>query len=930
MIYSWQLCEDFSAAPKKDTNITVYQNTENRQRGSVCLCKCHRIKTMKKHLSVISHTHWDREWYLPFEVFRMRLCDLMDHLLEILKTQPDYRFHLDAQTIVLEDYLELRPEKKPLLKKYVKEGRLLIGPWYVQNDFNLTSGEATVRNLMIGESIADEYGKCMRIAYTADQFGLVSQLPQIFKNIGFDFCVFGRGLNGPDIPAQLLWEGADGSVIQCELMKWWYNNSQRLPSKPELAINFIQRATNAMEPYMQTSSYLLMNGVDHLEAQEDILPILADIRSNLPDDCEISQDTLPEFAQRAMAEVKEKNIKLKTFKGELRVGGEDNVLTGTLSSRIYLKQANVRAQVALEKRVEPLYTLLDAKGIKEYPKTHLEYLWKLLIKNHPHDSICGCSVDAVHRQMVDRFERIEQNTDELISRGMQIISDHVDKKNFKDGDYILTVFNSVPYNGELPVEAEILTVASENVHCFKLIDSKGKEIPFSVSDITKTAHTSLSPINLPGEISVIIYKIRFNLAFSGVGYETLTVRPCEGEFSTQNIQNTVPEYMENEYLRCEINKNGTVTITEKESGKLYHGLIALEDHAESGDEYQHREPDGAPEYTSLDCNAAVTVLEDNDTVQRRKLTYAMKIDRDGEKLINVSAELTLCKRSRSLDVKLELDNTAKDHRIRVLFPTYLKTDRAYAGAPFDCVCRTLADDDNDRRQPNAGYIAFTDGKNGLAILNEGLYEYEHKKDNMGTVALTVLRSTGNLAWYKDQATLPKEWSSPEAQCLGKNTAHFAIYPFSGDIRDSGLFTEAELFNARPIIHSAPTDMRRMASSRTFVQDSSLCKDFIFFRETEHSEKKLPTSLRMLKLSGDNGRVQLSACKKAEKGSARIVRLYNPTDETVKFSLSVDKRLRGISVISADERLRYAEDLPFDGRKIPLTLKPKEIITLEIK
>lgn len=885
---------------------------------------------MKKVYSVISHTHWDREWYQPFEVFRMRLCDLIDHLLEVLGTQPQYRFHLDAQTVVLEDYLELRPEKKPLLKKYIKEGRLLVGPWYVQNDFNLTSGEATLRNLMLGERIAEEYGRCMRVAYIADQFGLTSQLPQIFKNIGLDFCVFGRGLNFPDAPAQLLWEGADGSTLQCEFMKWWYNNFQRIPADPDVSLKVFKRVTDAMSPSTKTDLYLLMNGVDHMEAQEDILSIIADIQKQLPENCEIIQDTLPEFAERAKNEIKQRGIELPTFKGELRIGGEDNVLTGTLSSRIYLKQANVRAQTALERRIEPLYTLLDAKGIKEYPRAHLEYLWKLLIKNQPHDSICGCSVDAVHRQMMDRYERIEQNTDELLRRGLQLISEHVDKKNCKIGDHILTVLNPVPCERKLHVEAEVRTVGSEGVSCFKLIGANGKEIPFTVSKITKTDYTALSPINLPGDYPVVIYAISFELPFSGSGYESLTVRPCEGELRVETASSAAPELMENEYLRCEINGNGTVTLTDKSTGKLYHGLMALEDRAESGDEYQHREPEGAVEYTSLGCTADISVLRDDALVQSRKAEYTMKIDRDGEKLIRISAVLTLHRCSRALEVELELDNTATSHRIRALFPTYIKTDRAYAGAPFDTVCRALADDDNDRRQPNSGFIAFTDGVNGLAILNEGLYEYEHKKDKTGTVALTLLRSTDNLAWYKPQATLPPEWSSPQAQCLGKNTAHFAIFPFSGDIWESELFTEAELFAAPPTAHSAPADMRRALSSRTFLNDPELSDKCIFYREPEHAEKKLPASLQLVKISGDGGRVRLSACKKAENGSARIVRLFNPTDAQVGFTLMTDKRLRAVSVISADERIRYSESIPFGGRKIPLTLKPKEIITLEIK
>ena len=883
---------------------------------------------MKKTFAVISHTHWDREWYLPFEKFRIRLVDLIDNLLAILKSSPEYRFHLDAQTIVLEDYLELRPNNKALLKKYIKEGRILVGPWYVQNDFNLTSGEATVRNLIIGQSIADEFGNCMRIGYAADQFGLISQLPQLFTQMGLDSCIFGRGANLPDTPPQLYWEGADKSVIYCEFMKWWYNNLQRLPSDTNEAAKLIKQKTDSMDPFMQTNNYMLMNGVDHLEAQEDLLPILDAVRKNLPEDVEIFQDIFTDFAKRSQKFIQDNKIELKTLEGELRYGGEDKVLTGTLSSRVYLKQANAAAQTALEKYVEPLYAMLDGKGTEDYPKDHLTYLWKLLIKNHPHDSICGCSVDSVHRHMVDRYERIKENTDELIRRGMQSIADHADRKCFNGSDYTLTVFTPVPYNGDYTVSAEIMIPENEGIKNFELLRANGKKLPFTVTYARRGGYSSLSPVNLPGDVTVMRYGIRFTLPFSGAGYEILTVRPCEGEMTVTNSASN-PAYMENDYLRCEINGNGTVTVTDKATGKLYHGLFALEDTEEAGDEYVHRETEGAITYTSHGVSAEIRTVEQNAHCQSREITYGLKIDRDGEKTIPVTVLLTLAKGSRVLEAEVKLTNTAKDHRIRVLVPTYIKTAETYAGMPYDCVRRPISADDNYRRQPNNGYVAVTDGKCGAAILDEGLYEYEHKGDNTGTVALTLLRATGTVNWFKDKETTPEEWISPEAQCMGENTARFGFCPFAGTVEDSGIFMEAEMFSAPPLTHSAPIDMRKLMSGRPFVQGTDI-GGCIFYRQPNHADKKLPTALQTLKLSGDNGKIVMTASKKAENGCSRIVRMFNTSESEVEFTVFVDKRLRNIAKLSPDERVVLEPSIPFDGRKIRLTARPKEIITLEIK
>ena len=249
--------------------------------------------------------------------------------------------------------------------------------------------------------------------------------------------------------------------------------------------------------------------------------------------------------------------------------------------------------------------------------------------------------------------------------------------------------------------------------------------------------------------------------------------------------------------------------------------------------------------------------------------------------------------------------------------------------PYDCVRRPISDDDNYRRQPNNGYVAVTDGKCGAAILNEGLYEYEHKGDNTGTVALTLLRATGTVNWFKDKETTPEEWISPEAQCLGENTARFGFCPFAGTVEDSGIFMEAEMFSAPPLTHSAPIDMRKLMSGRPFVQGTDI-GGCIFYRQPNHADKKLPTALQTLKLSGDNGKIVMTASKKAENGCSRIVRMFNTSESEVEFTVFVDKRLRNIAKLSPDERVVLEPSIPFDGRKIRLTARPKEIITLEIK
>ena len=268
-----------------------------------------------RHYCVISHTHWDREWYQTQEQMRLRLVDLMDNLLNILDREPEYVFHLDAQTIVLEDYWDVRPEMKDKCCDYIRAGRMLVGPWYVQNDFLLTSGEATVRNLHIGMAQAERYGRCMRVGYAPDQFGLISQLPQILNGVGLDTCVFGRGHNVFCVddqgrlaqrmpPAEFRWQSPDGSEVFAVCLSFWYNNTQRFSADIDKAMELLRWQEEHFKGVALADSLLLMNGCDHIEPQDDLMDVLKKMQARLPGGSEIHQETLEKYLSAVRGELK--------------------------------------------------------------------------------------------------------------------------------------------------------------------------------------------------------------------------------------------------------------------------------------------------------------------------------------------------------------------------------------------------------------------------------------------------------------------------------------------------------------------------------------------------------------------------------------------------------------------------------------------------
>ena len=149
---------------------------------------------------MVPHTHWDREWYSPFQTFRLRLVELLDDLLPRLEADPSYaHFLLDGQMAVVDDYLAIRPEAEERLRRLAASGRVAMGPWYVLMDEFLVSGETIVRDLQLGLDRAARFGGAMSVGYLPDMFGHIAQMPQILRQFGFADAVVWRGVpsDGP-------------------------------------------------------------------------------------------------------------------------------------------------------------------------------------------------------------------------------------------------------------------------------------------------------------------------------------------------------------------------------------------------------------------------------------------------------------------------------------------------------------------------------------------------------------------------------------------------------------------------------------------------------------------------------------------------------------------------------------------------------------
>lgn len=355
---------------------------------------CYKF-VMKKTVIAYLHTHWDREWYREFEVFRLRLLRVFDNVLNLLEQNKIPSFYFDGQVCALLDYLELRPEKEQLIRKFITEKRLFIGPCYTLVDEFLTDKTVFRKNLEIGLKISRDFGCQDFIGYLADTFGHSKNIPEIFKEFGIDKCVVWRGCG--EIPADFKFCGID----TVNLVRGYFMDIFSAPMTIEQKAEWLK--DNLDKIAEKSGDYILLPiGADHLGVENNITEQIEKVNSLLKD-YQIKLSNPFEYF-----DLVKKRFAQFEWNDELRDNSKTFILQGAYSARTKLKQYNVKCTYLLEQadKVQKKYGSKYSSAI--------EYAYKLLLKNQAHDGICGCSTDLVHRENITRYEKIIQIANTII------------------------------------------------------------------------------------------------------------------------------------------------------------------------------------------------------------------------------------------------------------------------------------------------------------------------------------------------------------------------------------------------------------------------------------------------------------------------------------------------------------------------------------
>lgn len=905
--------------------------------------------TKKRTAHIVSHSHWDREWYLPYEKHHVRLVQLVDSLLDRLDEESEFRsFFMDGQTIILEDYLQVRPDQKERLLRHIQNGRILIGPWYILQDAFLTSSEANVRNMQIGHQDALKYGEVSKIGYFPDTFGLCGQTPQLMQQSGIQNAFFGRGVKPTGFNnevsdgdyessySELIWEGPDGSKVLGILFANWYSNGNEVPVDPVEAKAYWDRKLADAEKYASTSELLYMNGCDHQPAQLD-LPEAIRTASELYPDTEFIHSNFNDYLNALHRSL---DCELSTVQGELRSQRTDGwgTLVNTASSRIYLKQMNQQGQTLLEKVAEPLSAYAHQLG-HAYPHHLFTYAWKTLMQNHPHDSICGCSVDEVHREMVTRFDKSRHVTESIVQNSMESIANHVDTSCFAEyGDHAcpFIVFNTtgLDRSGVVTVELDIARIyfregetiekmrnqmTSLEIHPHRVIDHGGRQLEYQLTDLG--LHFGY---DLPDDKFRQPYfsrRVRLELHVEAVpanGHQVYAwmkdvVERPHSEIKESSLLHE--RTLENEFIAARIEDNGSITLTDKANGKVYRGLGIYENSGDIGNEYMYCQPKNTNVLTTEALIADISIVSDQPYACTVQIVHDWDIPVSADELLaaeqqgivwfpsrqagrstetvklHITTTVTLEKYSKGLQVKSSFDNQAKDHRIRMLFPTDLISDVHQADSMFEIATRSTEPSSEwtnpDNSQHQQAFVSVKDDVTGLTIANKGLNEYEVLRDGRNTIAVTLLRCTGELG----------DWGvfyTPEAQCLGPAQAELMIIPHGSAV--------AEEAYALAYQYQIP-----WMTVSTDIHKGSL--------QPKH---------QWLQASGND--MQLSSVKVAEATGDLAIRWFNMT--TSPTTLAFEPRMTYSQAYKSNILESHEEALTADSNAvIQLEVKAAEIVTV---
>lgn len=794
-------------------------------------------------------THWDREWYKTVDEYRFKLIPVMDKILNTLSTDTEFRlFTLDGQTSILEDYLTVRGESsyENALKSLIKDRRLLIGPWYTMPDEFLISGESIIQNLLLGHSICSKYQtEALKAGYVCDTFGHIANLPQLLNGFHIENALISRGTNDHDLDCFFRWSSPDGSEVTtfktpevCGYGSFYYevisefypNYHAHLDEITEKAIRYVERElTRSSLPYV-----ILMDGMDHETIHEFMPEILT--RLSVHFGCPIVQERLDDMLAQVSSAIDQAD---KAFKQSTRESGNRDqisfdrsmanhkhgelaehakayemhikLIPHTLSSRYDLKSCNDQCQNLLEHYAMPCSAIDEMNG-SDYLYSYIRYAYSQLLQNHAHDSICGCSIDAVHAEMLTRFAKTYHTAEEYFSQFcskeyFRSVNGLLERGGLSEDTEgapvcIVKVFNPLPYeyNGALELDIDFspeFEVRSlpymkfEQRNSFLILDEEDQEVKYNIIHATRARNVKQFGGN---KRQADTHRVALIARLRPLGYTTFVIKPYPLPYRITERFSDSASSCENNLIRFEIAPNGTIVITDKISGHTYSGLHSFLDCGEMGDGWFHIRPIDDRVISSLGCRISIEKTFDAYAECKFAVRYEFSLPIEKENNFQfvkrsdayetciIRSEFTIARDSALISVRTEVNNNIRDHRLQLHLPTKVSSNGYHVNQCNLILDRQTGQDNShytwketditEKSFENMVYIRSEseDAPHGLLFLSKGgLHEVSCPGDHENSIDITLLRC------FSKTVNTDGE---PDGQLQGKQVFEYALMPIT--------------------------------------------------------------------------------------------------------------------------------------------------------
>lgn len=864
---------------------------------------------MKRKIHVIPHSHWDREWYFTTSRSKVYLMKDLGDVLNTLENDPEFKyFMVDAQGSLLDDYIKWRPQDKERISKLVNDGRLVIGPWYTQTDQLVISGESIVRNMYYGMKRCESFGKYMNVGYVPDSFGQSGNMPQIYRQFGIEDTLFWRGVSDDMVKhTDYNWRGDDGSVVFTTQIPFGYYIGGNIPEEPEENEEFWQKECLEKAGGRSATRHIYFpNGFDQ-----------APVRTNLPQLVKERNEKDPEneyvisCIEDYIKDVKSENPELEEVQGELVIAKHMRIHKSIFSSRSDLKVMNTQIQNYVTNVMEPLLTISYNLG-NEYPHEAVAEIWKLLFENAAHDSIGSCISDTANEDVYVRYKQARDIAVNLVELHSRLIATNV--KN--DADMTFTAINTLPQKRKDTVIVKTYVPGGK----FAIIDEKGNDVDYTIiksrdlTDYVLSQTIMLDPSRkfyVPDQVLEVTMAIKANdvPALGYVQYSIDTQKDSHKETADKKV-------LENKYYTIEVEENGSLTIVDKANNVTYKNQGILVENGDDGDSFNYSPPRKDMEVFSNESKCTVKI-SGSDIYDQAEIHFDMVVPADlderaeGKVSVTMLVDMTVALRkdSKVIDFNVKVDNKGLSHRLCVLFDSQIVSAFNYADQQFGLIKRPnyyekemklymesmnnktekkagiqeLANWANDQStwqeppisiEPTQSYVSLTDGKTGIAVIPQGVREYEVLDDSK--IRLTLFRTYGfmgkeNLIYRPGRASGERTIETPAAQLLKEMEFNFGFTSYAGDINDSDIDTLAKQYNTNLEVY---TYAEFLNGRLIFSQ-----------REIEGQNAKIHS------LFETEGNLVVSAVKKAEEDDGYIIRLYNgkdhkDLDDKIKFNFDI--------------------------------------------